>query len=80
MKTAISIPNDEFDRFERVAARHGLNRSEFYRLAGNRLVDELEGETELTALANSVIARVGQPADSLLLEESQRIVREGSDW
>jgi hypothetical protein len=80
MKTAISIPNDEFDRFERVAARHGLNRSEFYRLAGNRLVDELEGETELTALANSVIARVGQPADSLFLEESQRIVREGSDW
>jgi hypothetical protein len=80
MKTAISIPNDEFDRFERVAARHGLNRSEFYRLAGNRLVEELEGETELTALANSVIARVGQPADSAFLDESQRIVSEGSDW
>ncbi len=80
MKTAISIPNDEFDRFERVAARHGLNRSEFYRLAGNRLVEELEGETELTALANSVIARVGQPADSAFLDESQRIVSEGSEW
>lgn len=81
MKTAISIPNDEFERFERVAARHGMNRSEFYRLAGSRLAGELEGEAELTALANSVIARVGQPsADSPFLTESERTVLEGTDW
>ena len=47
MKTAISIPNGDFERFERVAARHGMNRSEFYRLAGSRLAEELEGEAEL---------------------------------
>ena len=81
MKTAISIPNGDFERFERVAARHGMNRSEFYRLAGSRLAEELEGEAELTVLANSVIARVGQPsADSPFLRESERTVREGTDW
>jgi hypothetical protein len=81
MKTAISIPNGDFERFERVAARHGMNRSEFYRLAGSRLAEELEGEAELTALANSVIARVGQPsAGSPFLRESERTVREGTDW
>ncbi len=81
MKTAISIPNADFERFERVAARHGMNRSEFYRLAGSRLAEELEGEAELTTLANSVIARVGQPAaDSPFLRESERTVREGTDW
>jgi hypothetical protein len=81
VKTAISIPNGDFERFERVAARHGMNRSEFYRLAGSRLAEELEGEAELTALANSVIARVGQPsADSPFLRESERTVREGTDW
>ena len=81
MKTAISIPNGDFERFERVAARHGMNRSEFYRLAGSRLAEELEGEAELTALANSVIARVGQPsADSPFLTESERTVLEGTDW
>ncbi|MFT4220732.1 MAG: type II toxin-antitoxin system PemK/MazF family toxin [Microbacterium sp.] len=33
MKTAISMPDDDFHRFERVAARHGMNRSEFFRAA-----------------------------------------------
>ncbi|WP_026373902.1 CopG family transcriptional regulator [Agrococcus lahaulensis] len=81
MKTAISIPNDDFERFERIAARHGMNRSEFYRRAGRKLADELEGEAELTALADAVIARVGQPsADSPMLRESERIISEGTDW
>lgn len=81
MKTAISIPDGDFERFERVAARHGMNRSEFYRLAGRRLAEELEGEAELTAMANAVIARVGQPGvDESFLGESERIVLEGSEW
>jgi metal-responsive CopG/Arc/MetJ family transcriptional regulator len=80
MKTAISIPDGDFERFERVAARHGMNRSEFYRLAGRRLVEELEGEAELTAQANAVIARVGQPfVDSPFLRESERTVLE-AEW
>lgn len=81
MKTAISIPDRDFERFERVAARHGMNRSEFFRRAGRLLVDELEGEAELTALANSVIERVGQPsADSPFLTESERTMLQGTDW
>ncbi|WP_425844411.1 ribbon-helix-helix protein, CopG family [Agrococcus sp. TSP3-2-1] len=81
MKTAISIPDADFERFERIAARHGMNRSEFYRRAGRRLADELEGEAELTAMADAVVARVGQPsADSPLLRESERIISEGTDW
>ena len=81
MKTAISIPDRDFERFERVAARHGMNRSEFYRRAGRRLVEELEGEAELTALANSVIERVGQPlADGPFLAESERTLLESTDW
>ncbi|TFD54435.1 CopG family transcriptional regulator [Cryobacterium frigoriphilum] len=81
MKTAISIPDGDFERFDRLAARHGMNRSEFYRLAGHRLAEELEGKAELTALANAVIARVGQPAaDSPFLPEAERIVREGTQW
>ena len=81
MKTAISIPTADFERFERLAARHGMNRSEFYRLAGSRLAEELEGEAELTAIANSVIARVGQPsADSTFLRESERTVSDDTDW
>lgn len=81
MKTAISLPDGDFERFERIAARHGMNRSEFYRLAGQRLADELEGEAELTALANAVLRRTGKPSgDELFLRESERVMREGVDW
>ncbi|MGO1509773.1 MAG: ribbon-helix-helix domain-containing protein [Actinomycetales bacterium] len=81
MKTAISIPDRDFERFERVAARHGMNRSQFFRRAGRRLVEELEGEAELTALADSVIDRVGQPfADSPFLRESEHTMLESTDW
>ncbi|MDN4476852.1 CopG family transcriptional regulator [Demequina sp. SYSU T00192] len=81
MKTAISLPDGDFERFERIAARHGMSRSQFYRLAAGRLADELEGGSELTAVANSVLEREGVRAlETPLLSESERIVLEGSDW
>ncbi|UFS59445.1 CopG family transcriptional regulator [Subtercola endophyticus] len=81
MKTAISVPNGDFERFERVADKHGMNRSEFYRLAAQRLADELEGASELTAIANAVLARTGQPSgDGLFLRESERVMRDGTEW
>ena len=81
MKTAISLPDGDFERFERIAARHGMNRSEFYRLAGEKFAAELEGASELTALANATIARAGQPArDGAFLRESERTILEGTEW
>ena len=81
MKTAISVPDGDFERFERVAARHGMNRSEFYRLAGERLTEELEGTSELTAIADAVIAKSQQPSDDgLFLRESERLTQEGIEW
>lgn len=75
MKTAISVPQGDFERFERVARKHGMNRSEFYRRAAQQLADELEGESELTAIADAVIARSGQPiAAPDFLQESERII------
>jgi len=79
MKTAISVPDGDFERFERTARKHGMNRSEFYRLAAQKLADELEGESELTAIANDVIERVGQPAEAEFLRESHRAIR-GTEW
>lgn len=79
MKTAISLSDRDFERFERIAARHGMNRSEFYRLAAQRLAEE--GESELTAVANAVIARVGQPSgDGQFLRESEHTKRNGLEW
>lgn len=81
MKTAISVPDHDFERFERVAARHGMNRSQFFRLAAAKLADELEGEAELTTAAAAALARAGQPSDDgLFLAESQRIVQARTAW
>ncbi|HEU0206254.1 MAG TPA: ribbon-helix-helix domain-containing protein [Pseudolysinimonas sp.] len=81
MKTAISIPDDDFARFERVAASHGYNRSEFFQLAGRRFADELAGESELTARADAAIDAAGQPSgDGTFLDEAHRIIQSGSDW
>ena len=81
MKTAISVPDKDFERFERVASRNGMSRSEFYRRAGAKLADELECSSSLTTIADEVLGRVGQPSgDGLFLKESQRIISTGSEW
>lgn len=81
MKTAISLSDDDFERFERLALRHGMNRSEFYRLAARRFADELEGgAAELTALADTALTRAGQPSgDGAFVREAERRF-EGVDW
>ncbi|GAA4179948.1 CopG family transcriptional regulator [Gryllotalpicola koreensis] len=81
MKTAISLLDDDFERFERVAARNGMSRSEFYRRAGAKFAEELEGTSALTAIAEDVLSLAGQPSgDGLLHAESQRVIQTGSEW
>ncbi|WP_083980010.1 ribbon-helix-helix domain-containing protein [Demequina salsinemoris] len=78
MKTAISLPDADLERLDRVAARHGMNRSEFFREAGRRYADELEGASDLTALADAALARAGQPSgDGLFVAESERLLAGG---
>ncbi|MFZ6993284.1 CopG family transcriptional regulator [Curtobacterium sp. RRHDQ66] len=79
MKKAISVPDADFLRFERVARQHGMNRSQFYRTAAARFADELEGTSELTALANAALAVTGRD-DDLFLRESERNRVEGDEW
>lgn len=82
MKTAISLPDAEFERNERVARRCGMNRSEFYRLAAAKLVESMENTSELTAQADAVLARnEGSGAhENLFLLESERLVRDDTQW
>lgn len=81
MKTAISVPDGEFARFESVARRHGMNRSEFYRLAGARLADELEGASDLTRIADDVLARADRtPDDEIFVRANEERLGGSSDW
>jgi metal-responsive CopG/Arc/MetJ family transcriptional regulator len=64
MKTAISIPDEVFRRVERVAAKHDMNRSQFFAVAADRYADELESA--------AVTAAIDAVADVLNGDESTR--------
>jgi metal-responsive CopG/Arc/MetJ family transcriptional regulator len=54
VKTAISIPDETFERVEKQVADLGISRSEFFARAARRYLDELEGES-ITARINAAI-------------------------
>jgi metal-responsive CopG/Arc/MetJ family transcriptional regulator len=60
MKTAISVPDDTFQRVEQAAKRLGVSRSEFYARAAQNWLNALDDE-ETTDAINSAIA--GLPAE-----------------
>ena len=45
MKTAISLPDDTFERASQRAAQLGMSRSEFFARAAQRFLDELDEES-----------------------------------
>src|SRR5690606_1091773 len=45
MKTAISVPDELFERVERLRMSHGMSRSQFFATAAVRFAAELESES-----------------------------------
>lgn len=62
MKTAISLPDQAAERFDRIAQQHGMTRSEFYRRAAEQYADELT-EADLTTQIDEALDAVGQPGE-----------------
>lgn len=63
MKTAISVPDETFRRVEAQAAALNMNRSEFYSVAAERYLNELEA-TSLTSEINAAIDRADTGNDN----------------
>lgn len=78
MKTAISVPDDVFERGELAAKRLKLSRSELYSRA---LADYIARHTEdeVTAAMNAAIERHGQPRDEAVVQNSRRLL-EATEW
>jgi antitoxin MazE6 len=58
VKTAISVPDETFERADRQAAALGISRSELFTAAMQRYLDQLEEES-LTAGINAAIDLAG---------------------
>lgn len=78
MKTAISLPDEVFERAEKTAKRLNLSRSELYSRA---LSEYLSRHTpdEVTAALDAAISEAGQPRDEHVVRSSRRLL-ESSEW
>ena len=63
MKTAISVPDDTFDRATQRAADLGVSRSEFFARAAERYLDDLD-DRSLTREIDAALERLQSPDDS----------------
>ena len=73
MKTAISIPDDTFDRVNRTASALDMSRSEFFTRAAVRYLDELDAQS-LTGQIDNALAQIHQTDDADAVEGGRRLL------
>ena len=78
MKTAVSLPDELFERAEELAARLGKSRSQVYREALAEYLFRREPQA-VTAALDAVVADVGPEPDRWLGEAGRRGL-ERSEW
>ena len=78
MKTAVSVPDDVFDRAERLARREGRSRSEVYSAALREYVAR-HSPDEIADALDLVVAEVGDVTDPFLSTATRRTL-ESSEW
>lgn len=78
MKTAVSIPDDVFERAERLARRAGRSRSEVYSAALREYVAR-HAPDEVTEAMNRVCDVVGGQVDEFVRTAGRRVL-ERTEW
>jgi predicted transcriptional regulator len=78
MKTAVSIPNDVFEKAEHLARRMKKSRSQLFSNALEEYVDR-HAPDRVTEAMNKVCAETNAGSDSFVAESSRRIL-EHSEW
>jgi len=82
VKTAISMPDETFDRVCRRAAALGMSRSEFFARAAKRYLDELDAES-LTDQIDTALEAIDSPEESQEIAVAvgrRQLSAAGDDW
>jgi metal-responsive CopG/Arc/MetJ family transcriptional regulator len=81
VKTAISVPDDTFERVEERAATLGMSRSEFFTRAAQRYLDQLDAES-LTARIDAALDLAGDDDSAAFATEVGRrvLARDDDEW
>ena len=78
MKTAVSIPDEIFERAERLARRARQSRSQVYAAALDEYIAR-HAPDEVTDTMNRVCEQVGEAVDTFLAEAGRRVL-ERVEW
>jgi predicted transcriptional regulator len=78
MKIAVSVPDEVFERAERLARQAGRSRSEVYSSALREYVARHEPD-EITDTLDRVIADVGERADPFVSQAARRLL-DTTEW
>lgn len=78
MKTAVSIPDEVFQKAERLARRGRRSRSELYSAALNEYVAR-HAPDEVTETMNRVCGQIGNHRDPLVAAAARRVL-EKAEW
>lgn len=78
MKTAVSIPDEVFEKVERLARRAGRSRSEVFSAALAEYVAR-HAPDEVTEAMDRVCANVGDNEDPFVSAASRRVL-ENTEW
>jgi predicted transcriptional regulator len=78
MKTAISVPDDVFERAERLARREKRSRSDVYSAALREYVARHEPD-EITEALDRAMAEVGEGSDDFLAAAGRQVI-ESTEW
>ena len=81
MKTAISLPDETFDRASRRAKELGISRSEFFARAAVNYLDELDAKS-LTAQMDAALDLIGETDESteLAVSAGRRVLGATDEW
>jgi len=78
MKTAVSVPQDVFERAERLARREGRSRSDVYSAALREYVAR-HAPDEIVDALDRVVAEVGAESDAFVAAAARRTLA-SSEW
>ena len=82
MKTAISVPDDTYERASKRAQALGMSRSEFFSRAASRYLDELDSESvtgQVDLVVEALAGRDGSAADAVSIGR-QLLTSTTDDW
>jgi hypothetical protein len=79
VKTAISVPDETFERVTRRAKELGMSRSELFTRAAVSYLDDLDGES-LTSRIDEAVDLIGVDGDSAAAVQAGRRRLAEDDW